>query len=140
MARNLNSRKVHRHTAEFKMNAAKPGEGSRLKDKLVDIIENEARLEALRRTSLLDSPPDEAFDRLTRLATAVLHVPVALVSLVDHDRHFFKSQCGLSESVASERQTPLTSSFCKHVIGSREPLVVPDARLDPFFRHTVGTS
>ena len=68
--------------------------GSQSKDKLSDVIENEARLEALRRTSLLDSPPEEAFDRLTRLATAVLHVPVALVSLVDGDRQFFKSQCG----------------------------------------------
>ncbi|HEU5249992.1 MAG TPA: sigma 54-interacting transcriptional regulator, partial [Thermoanaerobaculia bacterium] len=109
-------------------------------DRLSVVIENEARLEALRRTSLLDSPPEEAFDRLTRLATAVLHVPIALVSLVDSNRHFFKSQCGLSEPVASRRQSPLTNSFCKHVIGSREPLVVPDARQDPFFRHTVGSS
>jgi formate hydrogenlyase transcriptional activator len=68
---------------------------------------------------------------LTRLATTVLHVPVALVSLVDSDRHFFKSQCGLSEPLASSRQNPLTHSFCKHAVGSREPLVVADARGDP---------
>ena len=105
----------------------------RLKDKLADVLENEARLEALRRTSLLDSPPEEAFDRLTRMATAVLRVPVALVSLVDSDRHFFKSQCGLSEPLASLRQNPLTHSFCKHAVGSREPLVVTDARADPLF-------
>jgi len=104
-----------------------------LKDKLADILENEARLEALRRTSLLDSPPEEAFDRLTRAATTVLRVPVALVSLVDSDRHFFKSQCGLSEPLASLRQNPLTHSFCKHAVGSREPLVVTDARADPVF-------
>jgi formate hydrogenlyase transcriptional activator len=104
-------------------------------DQLVDVIENEARLDALRRTSLLDSPPEEAFDRLTRLATTVLRVPVALVSLVDGDRQFFKSQCGLSEPLASSRQTPLTHSFCKHAVGSREPLVVADARRDPRFGH-----
>jgi formate hydrogenlyase transcriptional activator len=104
-------------------------------DKLVDVIEDEARLQALRRTSLLDSPPEEAFDRLTRLATTVLRVPVALVSLVDGNRQFFKSQCGLSESLASSRQTPLTHSFCKHAVGSREPLVVADARRDPRFGH-----
>jgi formate hydrogenlyase transcriptional activator len=104
-------------------------------DQLVDVIENEARLEALRRTSLLDSPPEEAFDRLTRLATTVLRVPVALVSLVDGNRQFFKSQCGLSEPLASSRQTPLTHSFCKHSVGSREPLVVADARRDPRFGH-----
>jgi formate hydrogenlyase transcriptional activator len=63
----------------------------------------------------------------------VLHVPVALVSLVDRDRHFFKSQCGLSEPTATTRQNPLTHSFCKHAVGSREPLIVCDARRDPTF-------
>jgi GAF domain-containing protein len=87
----------------------------------------------LRRTALLDSPPEEAFDRLTRAATAVLRVPVALVSLVDSDRHFFKSQCGLAEPLASSRQNPLTHSFCKHAVGSREPLVVAEALGDPLF-------
>src|SRR4029450_853884 len=102
---------------------------------LVDVIENEARLDALRRTSLLDSPPEEAFDRLTRLATTGPRVPVALVSLVDGERQFFKSHCGLPEPLASARQTPLTHSFCQHAVGSREPLVVADARQDPRFGH-----
>ena len=104
-------------------------------DTLVDVIENEARLEALRRTALLDSPPEETFDRLTRLATSVLHVPVAIVSLVDGTRQFFKSHSGLSEPLASSRQTPVTHSFCKHAVESREPLVVADARRDPRFGH-----
>ena len=104
-------------------------------DKSTDIIQDEVRLEALRRTSLLDSPPEETFDRLTRMATIVLRVPVALVSLVDSDRHFFKSQCGLSEPLASLRQSPLTYSFCRHAVGACEPLVVPDARRDPRFAH-----
>jgi formate hydrogenlyase transcriptional activator len=104
-------------------------------DPLVDVIGNEARLDALRRTSLLDSPPEDAFDRLTRLATTVLRVPVALVSLVDGDRQFFKSQCGLTAPLASARQTPLAHSFCQHAVGSREPLVVADARRDPRFGH-----
>src|SRR5947208_10507226 len=102
-----------------------------MRETLVDVLENTARLDALRRTMLLDSPPEDAFDRLTRLATTVLRVPVALVSLVDGDRQFFKSQCGLTEPLASTRQTPLTDSFCKHAVGSGEPLVVPDARRDP---------
>src|SRR4029079_12802266 len=94
---------------------------------------SEARLDALRRTSLLDSPPEEVFDRLTRLAATLLRVPIAAVSLVDVDRQFFKSQCGMSGPPASSRQTPLTHSFCKHVVASRAPLIVPDARLDPSF-------
>ncbi len=111
-----------------------------MQDDLVGDIANEARLEALRRTSLLDSPPEEAFDRLTRLATAVLRVPVALVSLVDSDRQFFKSQSGLSEPLASTRQTPLTHSFCKHAVGSREPLIVTDARRHPLLGHNLAVS
>jgi formate hydrogenlyase transcriptional activator len=105
----------------------------RRQEDLLEIIQSEARLEALRRTSLLDSPPEEAFDRLTRLASAVLHAPVAAVSLVDGDRQFFKSQCGMTGLMASTRQTPLTHSFCKFAVASREPLIVSDARLDPNF-------
>ncbi len=67
-------------------------------------------------------------------------MPVALVSLVDGDRQFFKSQCGLSEPLASARQTPLANSFCKHAVGSREALVVPDARRDPVFEHNPSIS
>src|SRR4029453_5548309 len=107
---------------------------------LVDVIENEARLEALRRTSLLDSPPEEAFDRLTRLATAVLHVPVGGISLFHRDRQFIKSQSGLLGSPDSLRKTPLQDSFCKPPVGSGEPLVVPDARKDPLVRDYAGVT
>jgi hypothetical protein len=81
--------------------------GSRMRDKLVDVIENEARLEALRRTSLLDSPPEEAFDRLTRLATTLLRVPVSIVSLVDDNRVFLKSQCGVSATAENSSTSAL---------------------------------
>jgi formate hydrogenlyase transcriptional activator len=103
-------------------------------------IHDAARLEALRRTALLDSPPEEAFDRLTRLATSVLHVPSAMVSLVDGDRQFFKSSVGLPGPWASLGQTPLTHSFCKHAVASGEPLVVADAREDPLVRDNLGIS
>ena len=98
---------------------------------LATVLQNEERLEALRQTSLLDSPPEEAFDRLTRLATAVLHVPVAVISLLDRDRQFIKSASGLSGPLDALRKTPLEHSFCKHPVGSGEPLVVPDNRRDP---------
>jgi len=104
-----------------------------MQDPLAAVIGDHARLEALRRTELLDSPPEEVFDRLTRMAKAVLGVPVALVTLLDSDRHFFKSQAGLPEPYATARETPLTHSFCKHVVGSREPLIVPDIRSHPLF-------
>jgi formate hydrogenlyase transcriptional activator len=109
-------------------------------DKLSEAIGDKARLEALRRTLLLDSPPEETFDRLTRLAAAVLHVPVALVSLVDGKRSFIKSFFGLSGPLAASRQTPLSHSFCKHAVASGEPLLVSDARLDPLVKDNPAVS
>jgi PAS domain S-box-containing protein len=93
-----------------------------------EILKDPARLDALWRSSLLDTPAEATFDRLTRLVTKVLHVPVALVSLVTEDRQFFKSCVGLPEPWASARQTPLTHSFCQHVVNANEPLLVRDAR------------
>jgi formate hydrogenlyase transcriptional activator len=98
-----------------------------------DSILDAGRLSAVRRTGLLDSPPEEAFDRLTRLAASILHVPVALVSLVEGNRQFFKSSVGLPEPLATVRQTPLEHSFCRHAVASGQPLVVSDARGDPRF-------
>lgn len=96
------------------------------------------RLRALRATGLLDSPPAEAFDRLTELVRRVLAVPVSLVSLVEEDRQFFKSQAGLDEPWASERQTPLSHSFCQYVVASGEPLVVNDAREHPVLKDNLA--
>ena len=94
-------------------------------------ITNSGRLAALTDTGMLDSPADESFDRITTLVSHVLGVPVALVSLVDRNRQFFKSSMGLSEPVASARETPLSHSFCKHVVASAAPLIVEDARSHP---------
>lgn len=92
------------------------------------------RLAALDRSRLLDSPPEEAFDRLTRLASRLLDVPVALVSLVDDRRQFFKSAVGLSGEIAESRATSLSHSFCRHVVDSGVALAVEDAREHPLVR------
>jgi len=92
----------------------------------------------LHATALLDSPPEEVFDRLTRLASEFLEAPVALVSLIDQDRQFFKSQVGLPEPVATGRQTPLSHSFCQHVVSTAAPLIVADARNHPFLRENLA--
>ena len=89
------------------------------------------RLAALQRSGLMDSEQDEDFDRVTRLARALLGSEFCLVSFVDERRQFFKSSIGLPEPVRSARQTPLSHSFCKHVVASEQPLVVEDARKDP---------
>jgi serine phosphatase RsbU (regulator of sigma subunit) len=90
-------------------------------------LDDVERLRALERTGLLDSPPSAGFDRLTSLAARILRAPVSLVSLVDDHRQFFKSAVGLEEGL---RETPLSHSFCQHVVRSGAPLVVEDAETD----------
>ena len=96
------------------------------------------RLAALQRTNLLDSPPEEAFDRLTRLASKILHVPVSLVSLVDHERQYFKSVVGPDDPWATLRETPLSHSFCQHVVASSKPLIITDARRHPLVHQNLA--
>ena len=103
-------------------------------------LSDPARLDALRRSALLDSPAEAAFDRLTKIATQMLGVPVSLVSLVDGDRQFFKSAVGLPEPWATRRETPLSHSFCQHVVREVMPLVVNDARLDPVLASNLAVS
>jgi PAS domain S-box-containing protein len=86
------------------------------------------RLAALYRTGLLDSEPSESFDRVTRLTARTLRVPTVLVSLVDESRQWFKSRFG-----CDTQETDREISFCTHTVAKREPLIVPDAMLDPRF-------
>jgi two-component system, cell cycle sensor histidine kinase and response regulator CckA len=94
------------------------------------------RLAALRQTALLDTPPEEGFDRLTRMAARLLGAPTSLISLVTDERQFFKSTIGLPEPWATRRTAPLSFSFCSTVAGTGEPLVVEDARRHPLLRHS----
>jgi hypothetical protein len=88
------------------------------------------RLSALERSRLLDSPPEEPFDRLAHFVGQLLDVPVVLMSIVDRQRQFFKAQVGLPEPLSASRQTPITHSFCQWVVTGDEALVVEDARRD----------
>ncbi len=85
-----------------------------------------SRLAALRSLFVLDTPHEERFDRITRLATRLFDVPIALITLVDEDRQWFKSCVGLSI-----RETPRECSFCAYaILQPTETMVVPDATLD----------
>ena len=92
------------------------------------------RLAALHDSGLLAIRDDPAFDRLTRLASRVLDAPIALVSLVDHDRQVFASCIGVPGDVAAAGGTPISQSFCQHAVAAREPLVVGDAREHPVLK------
>ena len=97
--------------------------------KAARIPENEAeRLRALESYRVMDTPPESSFDDLTTLVARILDVPIALVSLVDADRQWFKSRYGLDAP-----ETPRDISFCGHVVAEQELLVVPDAFEDNRF-------
>lgn len=91
-------------------------------------VDEDVRLAALRKYDILDTDPEEAFDRITRLASELLDMPVALISLVDEGRQWFKSAFGLQAS-----ETPRDVSFCGHAILGQDVMVVDDAEADQRF-------
>ncbi|WP_343635164.1 GAF domain-containing protein [Roseateles sp.] len=93
------------------------------------IPENEAeRLQALRELLILDTPPEERFDRLVEFAAEEFGVPIALISLIDDHRQWFKARFGLAVC-----ETGRDVSFCGHAIHVSEVMVVSDATEDPRF-------
>ncbi|RED54287.1 bifunctional diguanylate cyclase/phosphodiesterase [Aestuariispira insulae] len=94
-----------------------------------DDIWEEARVSALHNLQLLDTPAEARFDRVVQLARTIFQVPIALVSLVDSDRQWFKAHCGLEA-----RQTPRKVSFCNHAIKTPSQIfIVENALEDPRF-------
>ncbi|MGC4017717.1 MAG: GAF domain-containing sensor histidine kinase [Luteolibacter sp.] len=90
---------------------------------------NEARLDALASYGILDTPVEADFDEFTTLAARVCGTPVSVITFIDRDRQWFKSEVGQSEG-----ETPLETSFCAHAILEDDFCLVPDARLDRRFQ------
>jgi sigma-B regulation protein RsbU (phosphoserine phosphatase) len=87
------------------------------------------RLADLHALEVLDTPSEERFDRIVRLAKRVFDVPIAYIALVDSDRQWFKAKCGIHAD-----ETGRDISFCGHTIMQAGPLIVPDATRDERFR------
>ncbi|AJW71491.1 GAF domain-containing sensor histidine kinase [Nitrosopumilus adriaticus] len=91
-------------------------------------LEEKNRIQALHELEILDTPPEERFDRITKIAQIMFDVPIALVSLVDSNRQWFKSCAGLSA-----RETPRSMSFCSHAILNEDIMTIEDATTDNRF-------
>ncbi|MEO8899777.1 MAG: GAF domain-containing protein [Candidatus Dormibacter sp.] len=85
-----------------------------------------ARLAAIRRYDILDTPPDGTFDRITSLAARILKTPIAIISIVDHDRIWFKSKLGVDAE-----EIDRAPGLCASAILNNVPWIVEDARKDP---------
>jgi two-component sensor histidine kinase len=104
--------------------------GTSLPAEVARSVEDQDRLAVLHGLEMLDTAPDPDFDRITGLAASVMQVPVALVTLVDVERQWFKSCFGLDET-----ETSTDISFCAHAIAAGDdPMVVTDATTDPRFK------
>jgi two-component system, NtrC family, sensor kinase len=91
-------------------------------------IDENARIAALNRYSILDTLPEQIYDDVTALASLICGTPISLVSLVDADRQWFKAAVGVEI-----RETPRSVSFCAHTLGTRATLIVRDTLEDPRF-------
>lgn len=92
------------------------------------VLFNIERLNLLRDLALLDDKFETTYDKMTDFASKAIGAPISLVSMVADDYQYFKSHVGLPEPWKSKRRTPLSHSFCQHVVVNKQPLIIEDAR------------
>ncbi|MGE0494495.1 MAG: GAF domain-containing protein [Vulcanimicrobiota bacterium] len=108
---------------------AKGGLGDSETPALYSPADEDSRAQALGTLGLLDTPPEERFDRICRLAQQVMQAPATYISLIDRQRQWFKSTCGMGEV----QETPREGTFCDYAIRRSRPTVVLNATEDPLF-------
>src|SRR5687767_15451961 len=102
-----------------------PVDGSLALDDRTDDTAEIARMEAVRRYDVLDTPPDGAFDRITALAARLFDVPISIISIVDHDRIWFKSHHGIDATEIGR-----DAGLCASAICQLDPWEINDAQID----------
>ena len=103
-----------------------------------EIVANPERLSALAEAGVLDTEPDQLLDLITATAATLLSISTVLLSIVDKDHEFFKSQIGVPEPWATARQIPLSHSFCQWVVSANEIMVVEDTREQPVLQSNLA--
>lgn len=96
------------------------------------------RIGAVRNSGLLDAPVQSEFQDIIEVVKAGLNCPVALVSILDEDRQVFIAHLGLPDKWAEAAETPLTHSFCQHVVRDKKPLVIGDATIHDLVRDNLA--
>ena len=96
-------------------------------------LREDERLEALARTGLLDTPAEDVFDQMTQELKEAFDAPIALLSLIDSDRQFWKSSAGLPAQLCETRESPRATSICGHVVAANKVLVAEDTWRDARF-------
>jgi len=96
------------------------------------------RIRAVRNSGLLDAKNKTEFDDIIEVVKAGLNCPVALVSILDEHRQVFLAHLGLPEKWAEAAETPLTHSFCQHVVRDKQPLIIGDATLHDLVRDNLA--
>ena len=96
-------------------------------------LREDERLQALARTELLDTPAEDVFDQMTQELKEAFDAPIAMLSLIDGERQFWKSTAGLPEHLSGLRESPRSTSICGHVVAGNKLLVAEDTWRDPRF-------
>ncbi len=94
-------------------------------------LQDPHRQRVLREMRVLDTPAEECFDRLTRMAASLLHVPATYIAFVDETRDFCKSGCGLPSGLVEKHEIP-GDAFCRNTVAHDAPLVIPNTRAHAF--------
>ena len=108
------------------------------KSEIYEKLQDPQRIRALQEIKLLDTPLEDVCDNLTDLVCKLLDTPSALISILTRDGQSFLSQKGLPQPWASQRQAPLSHSFCQYVVACEKLLVVEDARQEPLLRDNLA--
>jgi signal transduction histidine kinase len=97
------------------------------------LVSSAPRLAAVRGLNLLDTPPEESFDSLVQLAARLVKASASFISIVDHQRDFYKAQSGFAAPLCDMRELTGTT-FCHYTLGSDQPLVIGDTQSDPVWK------